>query len=174
MIQRAVFTFLTVIQAIFLRRLVTSDETWIYHYITRLKQQTKQWVGLGGTAPKQAKTITRKRPHLLKKKWILLQNNVPAHKSIKAMAEINELCFELFSHPPYFTNLASRDFYLSQTLKRWFQRQRFSSNEEVKWESDCHFEGLNKSYYKRGIEILKDRWIMNSFQKAIPSTRSII
>ena len=44
-------------------------------------------------------------------------------------------------------------------LKRWLQGQRFSSNEEVKWETDVYFGGLDKSYYKRGIEMLNDRRI---------------
>ena len=33
--------------------------------------------------------ISRKRSHLLKKKCIVLQNNAPAHKSIKSLAKIN-------------------------------------------------------------------------------------
>ena len=102
--------------------------------------------------------IRRKRPHLLKKKCIFLQDNAPAHKSINAMAKINEFRFELLSHPPYSPDLESRDFYLFQNLKRWLQEQRFSSNEEVKWETDGYFESFNKSYYKKGIEMLKDRW----------------
>ena len=74
------------------------------------------------------------------------------------MAKINELRFELLPHPPYSPNLLSSGFYLSPNLKRWLQEQRFSSNEEVKWETDGYFGDLDKSYYKRGIEMLKDRW----------------
>ena len=39
-----------------LRRLVTIDETWIYHYTPESQLQGKQWAGPGGTAPKRAKT----------------------------------------------------------------------------------------------------------------------
>ena len=35
------------------------------------------------------------------------------------------------------------------------QIQRFWSNEEIKLETDGYFGGLDKSYYKRGIEMLK-------------------
>ena len=59
--------------------------------------------------------ITRKRPHLFKKKCIFLQDNAPAHTSIKAIAKINELRFELLPHPPYSSDLAPSDFYLFQT-----------------------------------------------------------
>jgi len=40
----------------FLRRFITVDETWIYHYTPETKQQSKQWVEAGGSAPKKAKT----------------------------------------------------------------------------------------------------------------------
>ena len=40
----------------FLRRLVVIDKTWIHHYMPESKEQEKQWVGPGGTAPKWAKT----------------------------------------------------------------------------------------------------------------------
>ena len=40
----------------FMRRLVTIDETWIHHYSPEYKEQAKQWVEPGGTAPKRAKT----------------------------------------------------------------------------------------------------------------------
>ena len=58
------------------------------------------------------KLITRKRLDLLKKKCIFLQDNVPAHKSIKIMAKINELHFELLPYSPYFPDLTSIDFYV--------------------------------------------------------------
>ena len=65
--------------------------------------------------------ITRKQPHLLKKKCIFLQNNAPAHKSIKMIANINELRFGLLPHPPYSPYLAPSIFYLFPNLKRWLQ-----------------------------------------------------
>ena len=57
----------------------------------------------------------------MKKKCIFLQDNAPAHKSIKPMAKINELCIELLPHPPYSDALAFSDFYLFPNLKRWLQ-----------------------------------------------------
>ena len=43
-------------QSDFLRRLVSSDGTWIHHYAPESKQQAKQWVGPGETVPKRADT----------------------------------------------------------------------------------------------------------------------
>ncbi|XP_022822885.1 histone-lysine N-methyltransferase SETMAR-like [Spodoptera litura] len=39
----------------FLRRFVTVDETWIHHNTPETKQQSKQWVSRGESAPKKAK-----------------------------------------------------------------------------------------------------------------------
>ena len=87
-----------------------------------------------------------------------MQDNTPAHKLIKTIAKINELRFESLPHPPYSPDLAPGVFYLFPNLKRWLQGQRFSLNEEIKWETDGYFGGLDKWYYTRGIEILKDPW----------------
>lgn len=39
----------------FLRRFVTVDETWIHHNTPETKQQSKQWISRGESAPKKAK-----------------------------------------------------------------------------------------------------------------------
>ena len=39
------------------RRFVTVDETWIHHYTPETKEQSKQWISPGESAPKKAKTI---------------------------------------------------------------------------------------------------------------------
>ena len=101
---------------------------------------------------------TRKKTPLLDgEKMHVLQDNASAHKSIKIMAKINELRFGLLPHPSYFLDLAPSIFVLFPNLQRWLQEQRFLSNEEVKWETDGYFAGLYKSYYKKGIKMLKDR-----------------
>ena len=63
--------------------------------------------------------IIRKRPYLFKRKCIFLQGNAPAHKTMKTMAKINELQFELLPRRPYYPDLAPSDFFLFPNLKRW-------------------------------------------------------
>lgn len=41
----------------FLRRFITTDETWVHHYTPETKEQSKQWVEKGESAPKKAKTV---------------------------------------------------------------------------------------------------------------------
>lgn len=105
-----------------------------------------------------AEEIKKKRPHLAKKKVVYHHDNAPAHSSLKSMAKIHDLHFELLAHPPYSPDLAPSDYYLFPNLKRWLQGKRFYTNEEVKWETEAYFGDLDKTYYKKGIEMLKNRW----------------
>ncbi|XP_076546269.1 uncharacterized protein LOC143305669 [Osmia lignaria lignaria] len=41
----------------FIRRFVTTDETWIHHYTPKSKQQSKQWKHSDSPPPKKAKSI---------------------------------------------------------------------------------------------------------------------
>lgn len=102
--------------------------------------------------------IAEKRPHLQKKKVLLHQDNAPSHKSVKTMAKIHELGFELLPHPPYSPDLAPSDYFLFSDLKRMLVGKKFSSNEEVIAETEAYFEANDKSYYKNGIEKLEDRY----------------
>ncbi|KAM8719392.1 hypothetical protein ACLKA7_012015 [Drosophila subpalustris] len=58
--------------------------------------------------------------------------------------------------------LAPSDYYLFLNLKIWLQGKKFYSNEEVEWEIEEYFEGLSSDHYKKGIEMLKDRWTRTS------------
>ena len=50
--------------------------------------------------------IVEKRPHFKKKKVLFHQDNAPCHKSMKKMAKLHELDFELLLNPPYSPDLA--------------------------------------------------------------------
>jgi histone-lysine N-methyltransferase SETMAR len=186
----------------FWRRIITVDETWIHHYTPETKNQSKQWIEPGLSAPKKAKiaksadkvmatvfwdvngiilidylekgkTITgkyyaalldqldnkikEKRPHLQRKKILLLQDNAPVHTSAITMAKILELRYELLPHPPYSPDLAPSDFFLFPNLKKWLAGKRFSSNCEVIEETNSYFEEFDKSYYLEGMQRLEYR-----------------
>ena len=42
----------------FLRRFVTVNESWIHHYAPESKEQSKEWVLLSKSVPKNAKTVS--------------------------------------------------------------------------------------------------------------------
>ena len=102
--------------------------------------------------------IGEKRLQMKKKKVLFHQDNAPCHKSLATMAKLNELSFELLPHPPYSPDLAPSDYYLFADLKKMLQGKRFYSNEEVITETNAYFEAKDKSFYKKGIEMLEKRW----------------
>lgn len=102
--------------------------------------------------------IAEKRPHLKKKKVLFHQDNAPCHKSMKTMAKLYELGFELLPHPPYSPDLAPSDYFLFADLKRMLAGKKFKTNNEVIAETEAYFEAKDKSYYKNGIEKLEDRY----------------
>lgn len=102
--------------------------------------------------------IAKKRPHMAKKKILFHQDNAPCHKSIKTMAKLHELNFELLPHPPYSPDLAPSDYWLFADLKKMLAGKKFRTNEEVIAETEAYFEAKDKSFYKSGIEMLERRW----------------
>ena len=94
----------------------------------------------------------------MKKNVPFHQDNVPCHKLIAIMAKLHELYFKLLPHPPYSPDLASSNYQLSADLKRMLQGKRFSSNEEVILETEVCFEAKDKSFYKKGIELIEKCW----------------
>ena len=86
-------------------------------------------------------------------------DNASYHKSIATIAKLHEFHFELLPHQPYFQDMAPSDYWLFVDLKRMLQRKRFGSNEKVISETEAYFEVKDKSFYKKGIELLEKRWI---------------
>ena len=102
--------------------------------------------------------IAKKQPHMKKKKIIFHHDNAPCYKSMKTMAKLSELGYELLSHPPYSPDLAPSEYWLFADLKKMLQGKRFGSNEEVIAGTEAYFEAKDKSFYKHGIEKLEKRW----------------
>ena len=95
---------------------------------------------------------------MARKKILFHQDNAPCHKSLKTMAKLYELGFQLLPHPPYSPDLAPSDYWLFAQLKKWLAGRKFHSNNEVITECETYFEGQDKSFYKKGIEMLERRW----------------
>ncbi|KAF7266270.1 hypothetical protein GWI33_020303 [Rhynchophorus ferrugineus] len=102
--------------------------------------------------------IEEKRSNLKKKKVLLRQDNALCHKSVKTMAKIHELGFELIPNPSYSPDQAPSVYFLFSDLKRMLAGKKFSSNEEVIAETEAYFEAKSKSYYKNGIEKLEGHY----------------
>ena len=97
------------------------------------------------------------------KKVLFHQDNAPCHKSIATMVKLHELHFELLLHTSYSPDLAPSDDLQFANLKRILKGKRFGSTEEVISETEEYFEAKDKSFYKKGIELLEKRWNQGIF-----------
>lgn len=97
--------------------------------------------------------MKKKQPYMTKKKVLYHHDNAPLQTALKAMAKLDQLRFEFVAHPPYSPNLVPSDYYL---FPNGGSRKRFTSNEKVIAETEAYFEGLDVSYYRKGIEILEN------------------
>ena len=107
---------------------------------------------------KKKKYLSLKAVHMKKTKIIFHQDNAPCHKSMKTMAKLSELGYELLPHPPYSTDLAPSDYWLFAHLKKKLQGKKFGSNKKEIAEIEAYFDAKDKSFYKHGIEKLEKRW----------------
>ena len=115
---------------------VTMDETWIHHF-------TPDYL---------------KKRRIINSQYYMVLLVHLKEEIAKKRPQMAELHFELLPHPPYSPDLAPSDYYLFADMKRMLQGKRFGSNEEVIDETEAYFEAKDKSFYKKGIEILKKRW----------------
>ena len=60
--------------------------------------------------------VVKKRPHMARKKILFHQDNAPCHKSLRTMAKLCELGFELLPQPSYSPDLAPSDYWLFAQL----------------------------------------------------------
>ena len=71
------------------------------------------------------------------------------------MAKLHELHFELLLPPHCSPDLAPRDYWLFEDLKRMLQGKS-GSNEEVVSETEVYLEAKDKSPYKKSIEFSEE------------------
>jgi [histone H3]-lysine36 N-dimethyltransferase SETMAR len=107
---------------------------------------------------KLREAINNERLGKLSKGVLILHDNAPVHKAHVAMAAFRDCGFEELPHPPYSPDLAPSDYYLFQHLKSHLRGTRFESDSDLKQAVSLWLEAQPDSFYKRGIEMLKDRW----------------
>lgn len=76
--------------------------------------------------------VRKKRPHLLKKQWFLLQDNAWPHVAVVVLAALTEIIGTALEHPPYSLDLAPYDIWPVPTLKNQLRRKKLSPDEEEK------------------------------------------
>ena len=74
----------------------------------------------------------KKRPGLISKGVLFLQDNARPHTAHRTTCTLQELGWELLPHPTYGLDHAPSDFHLFGSLKEFLGGHHFSSDEEVK------------------------------------------
>lgn len=79
----------------FLRRFVTTDETWVHYYTPETKQQSKQWKHADSPPPKKAKAVRSAGKVMASVFWdakgILLIDYLPTGQTITGQYYANLL-----------------------------------------------------------------------------------
>jgi len=100
-----------------------------------------EWVPSGQTVNQQyyIKVLTklhecvrRKRPELWRNRWILHQDNAPAHNALSVKQFLANKNITVLEHPPYSPDLAPCDFCLFPKIKSVLKVAYFFSVENVK------------------------------------------
>lgn len=106
--------------------------------------------------------IQTKRPHLVKKKVPFHYDNAPAHMFRVTAAKLHDLSFKVLPHAPYSTDLAPTNYFLFPNLKKWLTGRRFTSNDELKAETNAYFASycVLKSWTVVRLNVLNCNWII--------------
>ena len=138
----------------FLRRCVTMDETWIHHYTPESKRSSAEWTAVGEKRSKRPKTQMCAGKVMTLVFWdahgVLLIDYLEKGKTINSERYIGRLM-------RLKNEIGERRLQMKKK-KVLFHGKRFYSNEEVITETNAYFKAKNKSFYKKGIEMLEKRW----------------
>ncbi|XP_035205064.1 histone-lysine N-methyltransferase SETMAR-like [Stegodyphus dumicola] len=104
--------------------------------------------------------IHGKRPGLKKKKIIFHQDNAPVHKGVLTIGKLQDLGYNLLSHPPYSPDVAPSNFHLFPNLKKFVSGKHFTSNEEIERVVYEYFHNLSDSNFWEMLDQVKSREIM--------------
>ena len=88
---------------------------------------------------------------------LLHHDNAPAYTSHVAMTAIHECGFELLSHPPYSSDLATSDFYLFRHLKDSLRGGAFEDDDAVSMAINEWIEEQEHNFFMGGVKTLEQR-----------------
>jgi histone-lysine N-methyltransferase SETMAR len=104
-------------------------------------------------------SVKEKRRGKLAHGVLVLHDNAPVHKCGVVQRALRDSGFEEVNHPPYSPDLAPSDYFLFSHLKKDLRGKRFESDQELVQMVTEWFDSKDETFYKKGIEGLRDRWL---------------
>lgn len=101
------------------------------------------------------RALRKKRPEIELDKFLLHQDNAPAHTATSTQLEIDLLGFELIKHPPYSPDLAPFDFAIFPTIKSHLKGYKFESFKQLQNTTNA----IIKMYPQEWYENIFNQWI---------------
>ena len=103
--------------------------------------------------------LTRIYPTIVNRNQVLLlQDNAKPHTAKLTQHKISALGWEALPHPPYSPDIAPSDYHLFRSLEHFLRGKQFTEVEQVKTAVEEFFASKDQAFYKRGIELLAERW----------------
>jgi hypothetical protein len=91
-------------------------------------------------------------------RWMLQQDNAPAHSSFLVRDFLAKHATTVFPQSPYSPYLAPADFFLFPKLKSTLKGRRFESIKAIKTNSLAHLRSFPKTAFQECFRTLKKRW----------------
>ncbi|XGW07620.1 hypothetical protein V3C99_010631 [Haemonchus contortus] len=87
-----------------------------------------------------------------------LHDNARQHVAKTTLEKIEELGWEVLSHPPYSPDLAPSDYHLFRSMLHSLAERKFKNREEVQLWVSNYFDSQPAEFFKRGIYSLRTHW----------------
>uniref|UniRef100_A0A0K0FCL9 Histone-lysine N-methyltransferase SETMAR (inferred by orthology to a human protein) n=1 Tax=Strongyloides venezuelensis TaxID=75913 RepID=A0A0K0FCL9_STRVS len=101
----------------------------------------------------------RKRPTLANRKGIIFQQDkARPHVALKTRKKLDELCYEILSHPAYLPNVAPSDYHLFLSLQNFLNGRSFRNDDEVKSALSEYFSKKDRIFFESEIDKLPNKW----------------
>ena len=100
--------------------------------------------------------IEIERPEL--RKIYLLHDRTRPYVALLARKKLMQLGWNLLPHPPYYPDLAPKDYHLFRAMRNSLRDKTFEKEEDVKTYLDDFYDSKHEKFYQEGIESMRDRW----------------
>ena len=103
--------------------------------------------------------VRRHRPQLWREQtWLLHHDNAPSHTSVLTHQFLAKNKIAVISHPPYSSDLAPCNFFLSPKMKLKLKGRRFDTIEEIQAESQRVLDTPTENDFQEAFQKWRRRW----------------